>query len=252
MIKIRTIVFLLFSLTFVCSATGMMLIHGQKVAGTSCDSCTGGLIFSWYCNTTTVGDTGYSPCGCSAGDTSGAANDSCTVHDSYVDSADAGKYINFDVSSDDIWIDTVGSMLIDFQVDTWVNGADLFAIFVDVTDRFRLYLTSDDELVALHEGNDNDVFVSTSSVSTVVTGQRYFVVARWTSADVDPNLKIEVYNSSETLVDDNTSNTNLSAFDNVPSAGSFFVGNRTGEESAIRIYKIKVWTTYDGAPTSGF
>lgn len=216
-------------------------------AGDTCSGCAGtGLIFSWYCNSTTVGDTGYSPYGCSCGDTSATANDSVTITSGYINAADGNKYYKFTVSSYDIFTDTEGSVLIDFQVDTFVDNAGIYRVYGDGNNYLFVGIDNTDEIQVFYRSNSqNHNCITTGSQVSVST--RYYVIARWTQSDVDPNLFIGLYNSSETLLDSATYNTNPSDFLVDPDADDMRVGETQGIDAAFKIYSIKVWDTYAGA-----
>ena len=236
-------------------AASVMMMGGGATAAAACTSCTGGVIFAAYFSQDGDVTTG-SPCGCSAGDTTGTAADSCTITGGYLYSADNGKYYAWDVSSDDIFNDQTGSILIEFRIvaETFTNGALLFDVTPQTNeDRVEIYTSGGDELSLVHEGANTPTTIATSGADNVLVNTQYYVVIRWTTANVDPNLKIEIYNgTTDALIDDASSNTNLTAFDTAAGAGHFKVGNNSAANTSINIYKIKVWDTYAGAPTSGF
>jgi len=228
-------------------------IAGAGVSAVTCTSCTGGLLFAAYFEDASGDVTLGSPCGCSVGDTTGAATDSCTITGGYLYSADTTKHWSWDVSSNDIIKPTAGSILLKFRVETWVDQTELFAAYEDTNNRISIYLHIGDEVFVMHKGNSTEVAAQTSGTNTAVINTDYWLVVRWTTADVDPNLKIELYNgTTKALIDDGTSNTNCVDFANVLGAGDFKVGNRTTNNGSVRIYSIKVWDTYAGAPTSSF
>lgn len=229
-----------------------MTVSGRPCPGgvVSCDSCTGGLLFSAYFESTSDVTTG-TPCGCSAGDTTGTANDSATIHDGYIDSADGLKYFSWDVSSDDICKDTEGSVLIKYEYSTTVVLAQLFHLFGETAqNRINIQIAgSTDDLTVLHEGADaGATTASTTGVATTSVDTPYYVIIRWTTADVDPNLYIAIYDMAKNLRNSaGSSNTNLTAFDVQAAANGLRIGNDTSADAAIKIHSIKIWDTYAGA-----
>jgi hypothetical protein len=249
--KLLIILFLLILALPVQSAT---MVSGRPCPGgaaSACTACTGGLTFAAYFEAAGDGDvTKGSPCGCSTGDTTGAAADSCTIESGYLWSADAGKYYVWDVSTDDIISDTEGSMLIEFEVKTWVSGAVLFGLVVTSgQDNLYVSLGATDDINAIYEGqNAGPVSIATSGVTTCVVDTVYFAIVRWTTEDVNPNFTVTVYDSSHNQRNTpGTSDTNLTTFTSTPGAGTFVVGNYGASEAAIRIHSIKIWNTFAGA-----
>lgn len=232
----------------------------QAVVGStsapSCTACTGGLIFAAYFEDASGNVTLGTPCGCSVGDTTGAAADSCTITGGYADVADGGKYFAWDVSSTDIFDWAAGSMLIEFVGVTAVTNSRLFSVVAEAAQNQLTIYSNTDEIFAMHEGADaGPTVVATSGASTVVYDgtTHYYIVLRWDTADVDPNFFIGVYNgTTDALIDSDQSNGPLTAWDVEPGAGTFHVGNDTANDGAFKIYKVLVWDSYAGAPSSGF
>lgn len=229
-------------------------ILGASGGAAACDSCTGGLVFAAYFEDASGDVTLGVPCGCSAGDTTGTSNDSCTITGGYLYSADGGKYFAWDVSSGDILNDEAGSILIEFETASFAGG-ELFSGYVDANNRVDVHLYSTDEIQISHKGDSaTTTTAQTAGTDNLMINTRYFVVARWTTADVDPDLSIVLYNSSGVEIDSGSSNINLTAFaaDKQLGASGLKIGNRLATDIDAKIYKVKIWSTYDGAPTSGF
>jgi hypothetical protein len=243
------------SLPYLVNAGCLQGIVGSSgAAASSCTSCTGALVFAAYFEAAGNGDvTAGSPCGCvvTGADTTGTAADTCTIESGYLYAADGGKNFAWDIASDDIFNDATGSILIEFQVHTWVANAELFSVFLGPNDGLEIYLTSTDEILINHEGNNAGIINAiTAGASNILVDTTYYVVARWTTADVDPNLRIELYTSAGNYKDHDVDNANLTAFNVAPGAGNFQVGITSANDANIKIYKLKVWNTYNGAPAT--
>ena len=252
MLKIIANVLLFLFLTvnaYACGAVGLMMASGSSAAAASCDSCTGGVLFSAYFESTSDVTTG-TPCGCSAGDTTGAANDSATIESGYINSADALKYFAWDVSSDDICKDTEGSVLIKYEYSTSLTLAQLFHLFGE-TNQNRLYIamSSADDLTVVHEGADAGITTAaTTGVATTSADTQYYVIARWITGAADKNLYIGIFDTSGNLRNSaGESTTDLTAFDVQAAANGLRIGNDTANEAGIKIHSIKIWDTYAGA-----
>lgn len=224
-------------------------IAGAGVAA-ACTSCTGGVIFAAYFEAAGDGDvTKGTPCGCSVNDTTGTAASEATITGGYMDIPTTADYYQWDVSSDDIFKGSAGSVLIEFQVATWVDLTELWSVYVDTNNLIYIRLANADDLNIVFKGSAGSTNISATSAALLTTDVTYYAVGRWTSSDVDPNSRIEVYDASSNLIKYAVDNTNTGAITGAGS-GSFKVGNRTSNEGEVRIYKIKVWDTYSGAPTT--
>lgn len=247
------LLFLFFFLTLAtANADDMLLLGVGGGAGGGCTECTGGLTFAGYFESD--GDvTNGTPCGCSAGDETGTAYDSCTIHDGYIDSADAGKYFGWTVAnSGDIINGSAGSVLIHFTATTVVNTGRIFSYEPDSgNDRVVIYENSSSDLVAYHEGNSTGNILITCTSSNLSNGSTYYVVLRWRTGSSNPSLLMEVYASDESSIDSCSTNTDLTAFAVTDGADVLEIGNSAAGEADTNILKFKVWDTYAGAPTCG-
>jgi len=235
------------------------VIARMNVASGGCDSCTDGLVFAWYANDPTVGDTGYTPCGCSVGDSEGTANDSVTIAGTapnrYVDASDAGKYFAFDVGTGgtSLFPDS-GSVLIKFQIDTYNSQASIFTIYFDASNFLSLDIPSQNDIGFRWVGQTSGVTKNLLGGNAVIDTD-FWIVFRWeTDSGVTPDgLAIELYSMEEVEIESGTNQTNLTAMTVTPGDGDLRVGESTGtNEAALKIYEVHIYDTYAGAPTSGF
>jgi hypothetical protein len=125
--------------------------------GSTPDSCTGGLIFSWHCENTDV--TIGTPQGCSGGATTGTPNGSAAINADIspydgtynCDFPADSSYYAFSVSSDDIFNDSAGTIVMHVYIHTFLNSERMFTAYQvagtnnlivqmisDTTRRFRL------------------------------------------------------------------------------------------------------------------
>jgi hypothetical protein len=218
---------------------------GFGVAGSGCTPCTDGLTFAAYFNDNTGDVTLGNPCGCSTGNSTGTANDSCTIHDGYLDSAYALQYFFYDGAILDS-LDTEGSTLLDVRVDTWVDDAKIFELFGSASNYINIALYSSNDLRIWYNGNGSMVSGAITNNNQMNTSTRYYIIVRWTQSDVDPNIAVFLYNASENQLDTGIANNALTDWSTEPT--ELRIGNsHTTKDAAIRIYSIKVWDTYDGA-----
>lgn len=210
------------------------IAFGQQQAATGdhnaagCADCSGTASFIWECNSATVGDTGYSPCGCSDGDDVGIPYNDATIssgaavlNDTSTDGLD--RYV-FDNGSDVLSDDTVGTVFIGLKVTTWINTVNLFHINGDTNNNVRIYLNSSNDVFGLHIGNGDQDIVALLG-SNVSTGVNYVIRYRWrTTGDADHEITLYPADMSSTTETNNDAD-NLTAFTTQADAGDFHVGN---------------------------
>jgi len=202
--------------------------------------------FIWECNSVTVGDTGYAPCGCSDGDTSATANSDATitsgacVFDDTV-SEDGGDYYGFDNGADVLSDDTLFTVFIKFKVTTWIDNTWLFTIFGDADNKVIVRLSDSNDLEGIHEGNtDDDRVVLTGN--NVSTGTDYIVRYRGQVGEAGNDHQISLYSASGTHIESITEDDDLTAFATQAGDGDFAVGNKSGVTSSnISIYYAHVY-----------
>jgi len=220
----------------------------------SCADCSGTASFIWECNSTTVGDTGFSPCGCSDGDTTLAATGGVSVSAGTfimddIAGGDGNDYYSADVSSDDVIDDTIGTVFIRLTVNTWSDDTRLFRLVGDANNFIYLSIDSLNDIRIWHEGNDVRTQIVTAG-NSFATDTEYIIRARWRTADLDPNLQITFFNTSMVQQDDVSDNTNLTAFTTQAGAGDLKIGNPnnvgTGAKYTIKyMHFYKEWLDAD-------
>lgn len=252
----RKLLLLLFIFALAIPADGQIIGGGIIGAAggseTSCTECTGGLTFAGYFESD--GDvTNGDPCGCSAGDETGTAYDSCTITGGYIYAADGGKYYGWTVSSGgDIINGSNGSVLIHFTVNTRLNLTRIFSYEPDPgNDRVVIYENSSFYLAAYHEGNSTGNVLITCTGASLSNGNTYYAVLRWRTGSSNPSLNMDVYDSSENNIANCSTNTDLTAFAITGGTDVLEIGNSGSADGSTSILKTKIWNSYAGAPTCG-
>ena len=224
-------------------------VIARKNAVVACYDCSGTASFLWECNSTTVGDTGFSPCGCvssgeddiaaSSGNVS-IADGTCIFNDTSANGLDT---YYFDNGTDGLSDDTVGTVFIRFKITTWGNDdVSLFNIYEDADNYIQLRYDTSDELAGRHRGNATAVNVVTTD-SPLSTGVEYIARFRWRTADLDPNLTVNVYlTSMEEQGSGASDNTNCTAFANQAGVSDFKIGNFSSNTgSNVTIYYVHTY-----------
>jgi len=228
-------------------------VSGLAAAG-GCTSCTGGLLFAAYFEENeNLNITEGTPCGCAAGggDVTWTAADSCVIVEGangYVDSADGDKLVSFTVSSDDIVDDAAGSVAMKIKCNTIASGGRFFEVYYNGSNFFYFYFYQTDDIYFMYEGNNVEVYAGFTN--QVADGNVYYILARWTTSDVNPNLYFAAYNSSKELIDEDTTDTNLTALTATPTV--LKIGNEAAIDSDTHIYGVKIYDSYAGATTADF
>ena len=259
MIRKLIIIFIALSFFSVCFAGSIQDMHKAAIArkNISCYDCdSDDATFLWECNSTTVG-TG-TPCGCSDGDTTTSANDEATitagacVFDDTGGTPDGLDFFPFDVSSDDIFDDSIGTVFINFKVDTFVDDVTLLYVYKDDDNRFRVKIDNSDEVSTVHEGQNNSQWAATTD-SPVSTGVIYIVRVKWEVGGT-PDLAINIFN--EAMVEQGSGATNdtpLTLMNPEPGAGGLQVGNglAVGVGANFTIYYIHIYNTLKDTDPNG-
>lgn len=108
----------------------------------------------------------------------------------------------FELSAASIGNLTEGSALVAFRVSSWVDGLIFFRFIGTLTnDLIQLELGTTDELTFRHRvsGTGENNAISTDAAN-LAAGTFYIAIIRWDTTN--DNMKLEVYNTSETLLDD--------------------------------------------------
>ncbi len=221
--------------------------HGGGAISTPiCDSCISGLMLSWYCDSETINDVAYSPCGCSAGDTSAVSGDSCTITDGYINSTDGGKYYSLSVDSRDIFTEVEGSVIIKFRIITSVEYTEIWSVRANADNLIRFSDRSGNDVSFYYRGFDFGVEIYTVG-NHIIIGEDFYALLRWRQGSSDPALSLSVYAASDTstALETVTTNTDLDEWTSTPV--NDYIGNYSAYDGSVRIYQIRRWNTYDGA-----
>ena len=224
---------------------GLNLQWGQNI-NTSYD-CSGAALLLWECNSTTVGDTGFSPCGCSDSDTTAVAigsdeaitTGSCVFNDA---TADGQDYYTLDGT--DLFTPASFTVFVRFEVVSWANSAHLFRVFGSATDGAFVMLTSNNDLKGVYIGDSasEDVLLTGNAVST---GVEYIVRYRGKQGEAGNDHQITLFSTVLAELDDTENDDDLAAFATAPGADDFKVGNNTvNANSHIKIKYIHSYTGY--------
>ncbi|HUV25782.1 MAG TPA: hypothetical protein VMW34_00320 [Anaerolineales bacterium] len=243
---------LIFGLSSPVSAISLI---GSGISGEpSCDSCTGALLFSWYCNDPTVGDTGYSPCGCSAGDSEASANGTVGITSGEVITTDTGEdgadYYSFDVSSNDLVVGSVGTTFIQFTVTTWIDDLKIWFVVPPAGNWLNLFLEGADEMTFSYRGGYDADAISTNSADLAVD-TLYKVRVRWREAS-SPYVTLTVWAGTddwaETPIEDREYTSTLTTWTGQPTTDGYRVGNTAAVNGVVKIDFIKTYNDYRDTP----
>ena len=247
--KIIIILLLLVLLGSNSDAINPAILSGISSSG-SCADCSGTASFVWEINSATVGDTGYSPCGCvsATGDSSATENGDISISSgsAVVDdvvSDDGQDYYNFDNGADVLSDDTVGTVFIRFKVTTWADYTQLFKIYADVNNQINVRLTSSNDLEASHVGDTNSTGVVLAG-NNVSTGTEYIVRYRWEVGRGTTDSQLTLYSSAMSQLDDDSDLDSITAFAAGTQAGdgAFRVANRSNVNGAnFTIYYVRLY-----------
>ena len=248
---IALLIVVLIPLSAYADRSGYSMI-ARKNAAVSCADCAlNDASFIWECNSVTVGDTGFSPCGCSDGDTSMNANDdaaissgTCVFNDV---GGDGGDFYDATISSDDLLDDTVGTVFIRFKVTTWIAYAHLFAAYGDADDKINIYLigtSGSGDIECEHQGNADYETIATTSTELALNTE-YILRYRWNTAASAADHQITTYTTAMVEVDDSGAGDDLTAFTDAQT--SLRVGNWRADDyfsSNITIYYVHVYKAW--------
>ena len=217
--------------------------------GGSCDSCTGGLIFSIHFEADADVTTG-SPCGCVDGsyftDTTGTLSNATVITgaDGYLDVDGADHSDSFGINT----FPTEASMLLKVTNTTYDQYGVIFRLRFDADNVVTIDTPSSNDIIFTWEGNTT-VTSAPCTNGSFTTGSSYYLVARW-DADGEhtpDGVRCEIYDYPETTELDVGNNvTNLTAMATAPNTLIIGEGNTTID---IRIHSVHIWDTYEGAPT---
>lgn len=211
------------------------------------DSCTGTLLFSWHGETTDV--TTGTPSGCSVGDTTGTAVSSATIStDQYWDGSHSvsiptgDDYYIFSVSGNDIFSPTEGTIYMKIRAHTFASGPKLFSATINANNKVEIALTGTDEVWMGWYGNAVYQGVTTTNAN-IALDTWYTVTAKYNTANVNPNLWIQVCDTDNANCSTAISNnTNLTAL-----VGTItdirFGGDLTGNYSDRYMDTIKIYNS---------
>jgi len=231
-----------------CFAGGVVMMGGgvPAAAAAFCSGCGTGAtpVFCWgiSADDTTITNSD----GCSQGDTTATLVSAADIVSNPSGSGYAltipGSYDTaaFDVTTDNIFNDEAGTIQFDVYIVTFVDsGVILRVIGEAATNELFIYIVFTDELRVYHEGNNAGQTFATTNTANLQANTWYTVTIKWTTANVDPNLSIEVAGMGTA----GTSNTNLTAWTTAPA--TFYWGTRgSALTPAFYIKNIKVWDSW--------
>jgi hypothetical protein len=223
-------------------------LHVTPVAGGGDDCSDANLLFSWHMENENV--TLGTPAGCSDGDETATLNSGATIDSTqFQDGANSlscptgSDYAGFAVSGNDIFSETAGTIIFYLRINTggYVTGANLFSSRIDPNNRFEIYMQGADtptgrEIFMRWDGAGTTQSASTSDAD-LDTNTWYKITAKYDTADVDPNLSLQI--DSETPV---TNNNNLVAWSGSLSAMN--IGNTLSAASDYWLDNIKVYDNW--------
>ena len=219
-----------------------MGIIGGSVPAAGGDSCTGTLLFSWHGENADV--TLGTPAGCSAGDTVGTAVSGANISNTQfwdggnsVSFPTVGDYYTFDSAS--IFSSTEGTIVFKLYPTAIGSGDYVFGAWIDADNNFVIRYTGTDEMYATWRGQATSQNAITTDANILVDVWRT-VTVKWNTADVNPNLWIQVCDTDNlnctTAI---SNNNNLVAWSGSLSTfhiGDYGSGGSTGFIDAFKIY----------------
>lgn len=223
--------YLLVLLIFYVAQAQANYIMSTVTAG-GCADCSGDEKLIWECNSTTVGDAGFSPCGCSDGDTSVTLNGNAAVSSGLLTlndtSANGADYATLTVSSGDLCGSSEGTVWIRFRVNTWKNSWVLFRLLGSTDEQIYIALTGDNDLIAqfVHSGGTYDS--AGLSGNNVSTGAWYVVRYRYKVGRATADQEITLYNAAMTELESNPDLDAIATLAVAPGAEDFQCGNSSG------------------------
>lgn len=249
----------LFSLNSSAISPAILGIIEGETGGASCASCTGTTLFIWECNSTTVGDTGYSPCGCSAGSTTmsaGGGNETISGGAAVFDDdsgANGNDYYYTSITTEDIVAEDEGTIFVRFKIDsskcdgTDENGTIIWKVDADSVNYFRVYISgcpSPYNLVLYRRQNDTYYDNITLSGDALVAGTEYIMRYRWDASASSADHELDVFNTSMSEQDGSTAGGDLNAMS--ASLSALIVGNNssTGTDSIFYVYYIHIYSDW--------
>lgn len=219
---------------------GLLEMWGAGAA--SCYDCSGTASFIWEMNSTTVGDTGFSPCGCvsATGDDSATADNNVSIADGTmilddVAANNGDDNYKFDNGADVLTDDTQGTVFIRLEVNTWVDSTRLFTIYGGADDLIYAKIASTDELAVHHQGS-NDL-TNLATTGSAMAGAERIVRIRWKTGEADIDLQLTVYNTAMAQQDDISVDGDLTAFTSQAGNTDFSIGNVSAVAGAKITFK---------------
>lgn len=248
--RLLIILFLVCILLIPSTSKSAFIMRGS--GGVACYTCPGdsSASFIWELNSTTVGSGTPPDCGCvtSGGDSTATATDPAPSISSGIATFGSNENYYFDVSSNDIIDDTVGTVFIKFMVTTWGNLSTLFKVDHSASDQIAIYFDYDDGIVGQYTGNGTAVGMY--GITSGLSNDTWYVVRyRWRTGSTDPSQDIYVFVSDCSSTVANTStNTDLTSMSTALDANDLKVGNRKVVSTSIDmdyIHVFKEWRDTD-------
>ena len=220
-----------------------MFICGNTVG---CYECTGIKLLAWELNTTTVGEEGYNPCGCtywssSATVTPFASGDQeliggTGVFDDVKDGAGSNGQDFYSLDGDG-FDSTRYTIFARFKVTTWVDNAQIFRVFGSASDYAFVALDTSNDIKGYRYAQSATEQVATTG-NYLTTGVEYIVRYRGQTTG-NPDHEIAVFTTGMSQIDIDTNNDDPLAYSEAADAGDFKVGNNSATaDSNITIYYV--------------
>ena len=248
--SIYILILILFAST--CFAGGVTdkvksVIARKNAAAPACDSCTGGLLFSWHCEDVDV--TAGTPCGCvaSGGDSTATANSTAAINNdhtaydgsSHCDFPTAADNYYFTVASNDLINPAAGTIIFYTKIQTYGTGATLFYVYADATNNIKVTMLGTDEVRITYKGDNVAVSASTTAAN-LATNTWYKITAKWSVTGVGGKyLYISVNDAN--AVDTASA---ITAFTAALGANSLKIGEGDSVAADFAIDNVKIYDSW--------
>lgn len=233
-----------------CSAGG--------AAACSADSCTSGLLFSWYGENADVtkdasGGTTTCPLGCSAGDATGTASFSAAIADSpstpptgsgtkSISLPNTKAKYTFDWSSSDIMSPTAGTIDLWFYPDTLANQS-IFYLMVDSNNRIYCTTDSANGYIGCSHIAGGTQRTARTNLSVITNDTWYHLKYRWDTT-VHGSLYQKVTVDTTTGEGDSADNGTDALGTWAGTSGYLYIGDYAESSGAMYIDNIKIYNSW--------
>lgn len=210
----------------------------QAKNGSSCDSCSSNLIFSWHAEDATIAN--GTPCGCNTNVATSVTLTDATLDATQKSDGTKSLYknggtqyatVNTDVSK------TAGTLVFDLYWSTHADWASVITFPVDANNAITVQKTSGStELILQWKGTGNTVNLY-GTANLIPQNTWTTITAKWRTGTTDPSLSIQCGVNAAV-----TDNTDLTAITGTPSQMQFY---DTGASDAVmRVDNIKLYDAW--------